>query len=1068
MTNRKMSEVSRKKDKNQHIQVFVRVRPANKDEIHGKSSNVVDVASSKDVVVRERPQDSKLTKKFSFDRVFGPGSKQVDVYNAVVSPLLDEVLAGYNCTVFAYGQTGTGKTFTMEGFCNDPTLHWQSDTTAGIIPRSLSHLFDELRTLEAQEYTVKVSFLELYNEELFDLLSSNDDASKIRIYEDTTKKGAVIIHGLEEVTVHNKNEVYKILEKGSEKRQTAATLMNAHSSRSHTVFSITVHIKENTVEGEELLKTGKLNLVDLAGSENVGRSGAVDRRAREAGNINQSLLTLGRVITALVERAPHIPYRESKLTRLLQESLGGRTKTSIIATVSPAALNLEETLSTLDYAHRAKNITNRPEINQKLSKKALLKEYTEEIERLRRDLQATRDRNGVYLAHDNYNELQGTIEFQGKEIEEKINHIKALEETMLNKEKILEELKMSLQMSQRQIKITEQERNEQKHLVEKHVVTEKKLHTQATQLLNVVETVTRDTVKLHEKIERKNRVERENEHLGEKFRENIQRQFDEANTQLSNYTQELIQFSLSAKDEINALTATNSKEIGNSIKLISGELLKGEQGMIAKLESGVNTNHEDYQVWMETAIQDTSKFATEEIEEQKKMVATLSERIEELVRTKVADNLRKINEENRRKFEELNEFMRRTIATVCDRLLEDRNRLNDRINIYSDRIHETMTAQESLSRKKHKFFNLFKDCFAEYERIHEEEVMVNDTTMTVSEEGLEFCKNIGEHVENNLKGQREIEGIVTGDVSKTLLGMRDDLSGDLEANWKISEGSVLQAERLCEDLTRNSEENCEKLKQFSDGIALRTSGIKERMMSDRSEVLSSVQDVHKLVSDISVNHEELMEDHRRKIETTAGEICKKFENQSVQSSAWNSRISSYLRTTQHQVDKFIVEDMRKDVPSGSTPAKKEFSYPKQLAVTSPHERIIQRFRDSKNYHEMSHDDSTLLEGDETLKESPATYHGNGSFVSVSTPSDTSVCDSDKLNGLIKSASTSDLSSVAKNLTKELVMRSSSDVTCKRENKENGIDVFVKPSDFKSLKISKLKNPTRRILSSCNE
>lgn len=126
--------------------------------------------------------------------------------------------------------------------------------------------------------------------------------------------------------------------------------------------------------------------------------------------------------------------RESKLTRLLQESLGGRTKTSIIATVSPANINLEETLSTLDYAHRAKNITNRPEINQKLSKKALLKEYTEEIERLRRDLLAARERNGVYLAQENYNEMQSLIENQSKEIEEKITHIKVLKETMETKE----------------------------------------------------------------------------------------------------------------------------------------------------------------------------------------------------------------------------------------------------------------------------------------------------------------------------------------------------------------------------------------------------------------------------------------------------------------------------------------------------------------------------------------------------------------------------------------------------------------------------------------------------------
>merc|ERR1712142_1249783 len=230
--------------------------------------------------------------------------------------------------------------------------------------------------------------------EIFDLLSAADDITRLRLYEDSTRKGSVIIQGLEEVQVHSKREVYQILEKGSDKRKTAETLMNAHSSRSHTVFTVTVHIKEASLMGEEVLRIGKLNLVDLAGSENVGRSGAKDARAREAGNINQSLLTLGRVISCLVERAPHIPYRESKLTRLLQDSLGGRTKTSIIATISPAGINLEETLSTLDYAHRAKNITNKPEVNQKLSKKAVLKEYTEEIERLRKDLLNLREKNG--------------------------------------------------------------------------------------------------------------------------------------------------------------------------------------------------------------------------------------------------------------------------------------------------------------------------------------------------------------------------------------------------------------------------------------------------------------------------------------------------------------------------------------------------------------------------------------------------------------------------------------------------------------------------------------------------
>lgn len=134
-----------------------------------------------------------------------------------------------------------------------------------------------------------------------------------------------------------------------------------------------MHSKENSVDGEELLKTGKLNLVDLAGSENIGRSGSIDRRAREAANINQSLLTLSRVTSCLVEHQPHVPYRESKLTRLLQDSLGGRTKTSLIATISPAAINLEETISTLDYALRAKSVANKPEVNQKVSQKVVMK-----------------------------------------------------------------------------------------------------------------------------------------------------------------------------------------------------------------------------------------------------------------------------------------------------------------------------------------------------------------------------------------------------------------------------------------------------------------------------------------------------------------------------------------------------------------------------------------------------------------------------------------------------------------------------------------------------------------------
>uniref|UniRef100_A0A3Q3KYB5 Kinesin-like protein n=1 Tax=Labrus bergylta TaxID=56723 RepID=A0A3Q3KYB5_9LABR len=398
MASHNLSGVKRE-EKGRNIQVVVRCRPFNTME-RKSSSGVIDCDQSrKEVLVKTGGMNDKASRKtYTFDMVFGPAAKQIEVYRSVVFPILDEVIMGYNCTVFAYGQTGTGKTFTMEGERTpNEQFTWEEDPLAGVIPRTLHQIFEKL-TENGTEFSVKVSLLEIYNEELFDLLSPSEDVTeRLQLFDDPRNKRGVVVKGLEEVTVHNKDEVYQILERGAAKRRTASTLMNAYSSRSHSVFSVTIHMKEITLDGEELVKIGKLNLVDLAGSENIGRSGAVDKRAREAGNINQSLLTLGRVITALVEKRPHVPYRESKLTRILQDSLGGRTKTSIIATVSPSSSNLEETLSTLEYASRAKNIMNKPEVNQKLTKRTLIKEYTEEIERLKRDLAATRDKNGLTI-----------------------------------------------------------------------------------------------------------------------------------------------------------------------------------------------------------------------------------------------------------------------------------------------------------------------------------------------------------------------------------------------------------------------------------------------------------------------------------------------------------------------------------------------------------------------------------------------------------------------------------------------------------------------------------------------
>lgn len=433
------------------------------------------------------------------------------------------MLAGFNCTIFAYGQTGTGKTYTMSGDMTE-TLGMLSDE-AGIIPRVLQSLFRKME-LDDSENCIKVSFIELYNEELRDLLSV-DDAVRLKIFDDASRRGhlSTMVHGMEEKHIKNSAEGIKVLQDGSLKRQVAATKCNDLSSRSHTVFTITAYVKKTNEHGvEDLVSAGKLNLVDLAGSENIQRSGAENKRAAEAGLINKSLLTLGRVINALVDKNPHIPYRESKLTRLLQDSLGGRTKTCIIATISPARANLEETISTLDYAFRAKNIKNKPQMNAMFNKKTLLKEFTAEIEKLKSELIATRLRNGVYLSNEAYEEMTAQNESRRIVTEEQSAKLETLESNLRNKVQELYSLTTTLMGLKKDHEGTRAQLDETKEVLDQtdivlsatrktlaeetelrkaHQETEGKLTEIGGQLINKLHKTVHDVSGLHAKNKRK-------------------------------------------------------------------------------------------------------------------------------------------------------------------------------------------------------------------------------------------------------------------------------------------------------------------------------------------------------------------------------------------------------------------------------------------------------------------------------------------------------------------------------------------------------------------------------------
>ncbi|XP_010204819.2 kinesin-like protein KIF3C [Colius striatus] len=361
------------------LKVVARCRPMSRKEEAAGYERVLelDVKLGQVSIRNPRASPGELPKTFTFDAVYDASSKQADLYDETVRPLIDSVLQGFNGTIFAYGQTGTGKTYTMQGA-------WAEPEKRGIIPSSFEHIFTHISRSQNQQYLVRASYLEIYQEEIRDLLAK-DQSKKLELKENP--ETGVYIKDLSSFVTKNVKEIEHVMNLGSQTRSVGSTNMNEHSSRSHAIFLITIECSEPGPDGEEHIRVGKLNLVDLAGSERQSKMGTHGERPKEASKINLSLSALGNVISALVDgKSTHIPYRDSKLTRLLQDSLGGNAKTIMVATLGPASHSYDESLSTLRFANRAKNIKNKPRVNED-PKDTLLREFQEEIVRLKAQLE---------------------------------------------------------------------------------------------------------------------------------------------------------------------------------------------------------------------------------------------------------------------------------------------------------------------------------------------------------------------------------------------------------------------------------------------------------------------------------------------------------------------------------------------------------------------------------------------------------------------------------------------------------------------------------------------------------
>lgn len=329
-----------------NIRVMCRVRPVSEAEAEPAKIQFPDAKTSAEIEILGPEEKSSLgnvtrkTNLFEFDRVFAPNVQNSEVFDEI-SQLVQSALDGYNVCIFCYGQTGSGKTYTMS-------------SADGMIPRATHMIYDTITRLKEKSwnYTMEGSFIEVYNEELHDLLSSNNSSSggapakKLEIRHDEQRKQTTVLN-CRTVALDSPDKVETMLRQAAANRSVAATKANERSSRSHSVFMLRL-VGENSATGERC--EGTLNLVDLAGSERLKQSGAEGDRMKEAQNINRSLACLGDVIEALGRGSPHIPYRNSKLTHLLQYSLGGNSKTLMFVMVSPLEMHLKETLTSLRFA----------------------------------------------------------------------------------------------------------------------------------------------------------------------------------------------------------------------------------------------------------------------------------------------------------------------------------------------------------------------------------------------------------------------------------------------------------------------------------------------------------------------------------------------------------------------------------------------------------------------------------------------------------------------------------------------------------------------------------------------
>ncbi|KAH8504742.1 hypothetical protein H0E87_012111 [Populus deltoides] len=984
------------KEKGVNVQVLLRCRPFSEDELRNNAPQVVTCNDyQREVAVSQNIAGKHIDRVFTFDKVFGPSAQQKDLYEQAVVPIVNEVLEGFNCTIFAYGQTGTGKTYTMEGECKRSKSgpNGELPSEAGVIPRAVQQIFD---TLEGQnaEYSVKVTFLELYNEEITDLLAP-EEISRISLEEKQKKqlplmedgKGGVLVRGLEEEIVASATEIFTLLERGSAKRRTAETLLNKQSSRSHSLFSITIHIKEATPEGEELIKCGKLNLVDLAGSENISRSGAREGRAREAGEINKSLLTLGRVINALVEHLGHVPYRDSKLTRLLRDSLGGRTKTCIIATVSPAVHCLEETLSTLDYAHRAKNIRNKPEVNQKMMKTTLIKDLYGEIERLKAEVYAAREKNGVYMPKERYYQEESErkamadqieqmgvmIETHQKQSEEwrdrydaQVRQCSDLSSKLSTAEKNFNQTIKLLTCTEEELKKCRYGLKERDFIISEQRKAENALAHQACVLRSDLEKALQDNASLFQKIGREDKLSSDNRSVVNNFRGQLSQQI----VSLCN----MVSMSISQQNE----HLQRVQELGHSF-------LDMHYKSIEELKKKLSASRAMYISHIE-AVQNVVRLhkasSIAGLEEISSMASSSTQSIKDYLESEAGP-----------------------AASIFDDLQNSLSTHQGEVSLFAREMRQRFLVSSEKRKEVSEYMNGFLDKILEQCKSLENHAVQADAiqmkNITDFQEAYEeqsktdaekLVADINNLVSNHLQRQKELVDARLVDLRETATGNKAFLDGHVSSMECVS----TDAKRKWHEFSMKAEDNAKDVADYSSAKHCRMESLLQQCVSTAGSAFKHWQKTHDSVNKMGISHvselvsltrnaSESFEQHDAEVDSArvtaeqdvannSEDILKRIDRVSDNERGSVSKILDAVKAHANALETFredhsgksaAIEDRAHETfeqrymdyeSTGTTPVRSEPDVPSKGTIESlramPMENLLEEFRENNSYESL--------------------------------------------------------------------------------------------------------------------